>query len=48
MSVASSNADRRKTLTCPVCGKNFEDQSTLDTHKKMDHSSESQPPADVG
>lgn len=33
---------------CPVCGKNFEDQLTLDAHKRMEHGSEADSPAGVG
>jgi hypothetical protein len=31
-----------------VLGKNFEDQLTLDAHKKLEHSSEGESPAGVG
>lgn len=44
-----SNSKRKiKSFTCPVCGKNFEDQLTLDAHKRMEHSSEAESPAGVG
>lgn len=34
---SASNSARKKSFTCPICGKTFEDQLTLDAHKKMDH-----------
>ncbi len=43
----SSHTSHRRSFTCPACGKNFEDQLTLDAHKKIDHGSEAQPPAGV-
>lgn len=43
-----SNMSRDKSFICTICGKNFEDQVTLDAHKKMDHSPEAEAPAGVG
>jgi hypothetical protein len=42
------NPSRNKSLTCAICGKNFEDQLTLDAHKKLEHSMEGESPAGVG
>jgi transcription elongation factor Elf1 len=42
-----SNTSRNKSFTCPICGKNFEDQLTLDAHKKMDHGPEGEEPDGV-
>lgn len=43
----ASNTSRPKGFTCTICGKNFEDQLTLDAHKKMDHI-QAEPPSGVG
>jgi hypothetical protein len=42
------NPSRNKSLTCTICGKNFEDQLTLDAHKKLEHSPDGESPAGVG
>jgi hypothetical protein len=43
-----SNTSKSKNFKCPICGINFEDQLTLDAHKKMDHSFGAEVPAGVG
>jgi len=48
MSRASSVEDRNKTFTCSTCGKTFDSQQTLDSHRNRDHSLQSEPPAGVG
>jgi hypothetical protein len=48
MGTVSNTSRKSKNFACPVCGINFEDQSTLDAHKKMEHSSQAEAPAGVG
>lgn len=42
-----SNISGRKSFTCNICGRNFEDQLMLDAHKKMEHL-DAEPPSGVG
>ncbi|HZD35383.1 MAG TPA: C2H2-type zinc finger protein [Nitrososphaeraceae archaeon] len=49
-STAGTPESRRKpkTTVCNVCGKDFESEETLNTHKKIEHSeSTHSPPAGV-
>jgi hypothetical protein len=48
MSQASNVEGRNKTFTCSTCGKTFDSQQTLDSHKDKDHSEQSESPAGAG
>ena len=48
MSRASNVERRNKSFTCSTCGKIFDSQQTLDSHKGRDHSVQSESPAGVG
>ena len=48
MSGASNISRRTKTPTCPICGKAFESNETLQVHKDKDHTIAPEPPAGVG
>lgn len=49
MTVAGENiSNRKKSLTCHICGKTFESEQTLGAHKKMEHSLIPEPPTGVG
>ncbi len=48
MSRASNVEGRNKTFTCSTCGKTFDSQQTLDSHKGKDHTVQSESPAGVG
>jgi hypothetical protein len=48
MSRASNAEGRIKPLICTICGKRFDSQQTLDSHKGKDHSVQSESPAGVG
>ncbi|MGA8841993.1 MAG: C2H2-type zinc finger protein [Nitrososphaeraceae archaeon] len=41
-------APRNKAFICPVCGKTFEDEETLNAHKERDHSISTKSQASVG
>jgi hypothetical protein len=43
-----SNISGRKSFTCGICGKNFEEQIMLDAHKNMEHSFQAESPSGVG
>lgn len=47
MSTASSSV-RRTEHKCNLCGKVFPSADLLESHKKMEHSKASHPPAGVG
>jgi len=42
-----SNISGRKSSTCGICGKNFENQLMLDAHKRMEHGFQAEPPSGV-
>ncbi len=48
MSGASNVAGRKKPFTCPICGKTFDSDQTLQVHKDKEHSITPEPPAGVG
>jgi hypothetical protein len=53
MTAAASNPKRSASSTkeyhCNLCGRIFDSDETLNSHKRMDHSQEgTQPPAGVG
>jgi hypothetical protein len=48
MSRASNADSRNKIFACSICGKTFDSQQTLDSHKSKDHSVQSESPAGVG
>ncbi|MGA8842921.1 MAG: hypothetical protein WB511_04995 [Nitrososphaeraceae archaeon] len=47
MSLASPY-NRRRNLTCQICGRTFDSQEMLDIHNKIDHNVSDQTPAGVG
>jgi hypothetical protein len=49
--MATASTSKRpppKEYRCSLCGRVFDSVETLNSHKKMDHSQESQRPAGVG
>ncbi len=48
MSRASNVDSRNKIFACSTCGKTFDSQQTLDSHKGRDHGVQPESPAGVG
>ncbi len=50
MGIASSGSatTKPKQHRCNICGMTFDSVETLNSHKRLDHSKSSQPPAGVG
>ena len=45
----SSNLIRKpQSFTCPICGKDFDSDQTLQVHKNKEHSTTPERPAGVG
>jgi hypothetical protein len=44
---SSTNSRSSKQNRCDICGRIFDNIETLNAHKRMEHSQESQPPAGV-
>ena len=48
MAAATSGSKQPKDYRCNLCGLIFTSSEQLETHKRMDHSKNSSPPAGVG
>lgn len=46
--VSNRSRSSTKEHRCSICGRTFDSVETLDSHKRMEHSSRSQAPAGVG
>jgi hypothetical protein len=44
----SSNRKSPRSYRCDICGRNFDSNEELNSHKRIEHGETSKPPAGVG